>query len=118
MATGLCIYHPTLRNAKLMLHHPGNKQTGRKPKDYPIQIDSEGKALVSETVWMRLQQAKASGASRHDFVVLSEVKDPPTQSVSWVDNPQQEQRIFKQVGAALQEIFPEMPSGFQVNINS
>lgn len=59
-----------------MVPHPGD--TKRKLKVYHIHIDDEGDAIVSETVWMRLQQARQSGMSPHDFIVVGEVKDPPT----------------------------------------
>lgn len=74
---GIRIHHPKLRSVVLLVPHPGN-ESGRKPKDYRIHIDSEGDSIVSERVWQRLQEAKASGLSPHEFIVMNEVPDPPT----------------------------------------
>lgn len=91
---GLRIHHPELRDCKLLVPHPGDARTGRKPKDYHITIDSEGNAIVSETVWMRLQQARASNLSPHAFLLLNEVADPPMQMVG--DIAGREVRTFRQ----------------------
>lgn len=76
--SGLRIHHPTMTSCVLIVPHPGDSNTGRKPKDYPIHLDSEGNSIVSERVWQRLLEAEASGLSSHKFVVLNEVEDPPT----------------------------------------
>lgn len=75
---GLRIHHPTARSVILLVPHPGDPKTGRRPKDYHIHLDAHGDAIVSTTVWGRLVEAEASGLSPHGFIVLNEVADPPT----------------------------------------
>jgi hypothetical protein len=75
---GLRIHHPALRACVLVVPHPGDPRTGRRPKDYRVHLDSSGDAIVSETVWTRLLEARASGLSVHELLVLNEVADPPT----------------------------------------
>lgn len=74
---GIRIHHPQLSSCILLVSHPGDPRTGRRAKDYPIHLDSEGDSIVSETVWRRLREADAAG-QRHGFIVLNEVPDPPT----------------------------------------
>lgn len=84
---GVRIHHPSLRNCALLIPHPGDprrtsqRPDGRRPKDYVIRLDAEGQTIVSETVWRRLQEARKSGLSPHEFIVLNEVANPPTQFV-------------------------------------
>lgn len=74
---GIRIHHPSLRSCVLLIPHPGDANTGRNPKDYHIHLDEEGDSIVSTTVWMRLRQARDSGLSPHEFIVLNEVVNPP-----------------------------------------
>jgi hypothetical protein len=106
--SGLRIYHPELRDCILIVSHPGDDRTGRKPKDYQIRIDGEGHAFVSETVWMRLQQARDSGLSIHRFIVLNEILSPPTQRIGVNDEgvEQERRRIYKQYQDIAQEFAP------------
>lgn len=108
--SGLRIHHPDLRNCDLIVPHPGNAQ-GRRPKDYHISIDNEGDAIVSETVWMRLEEARHSGLSPHKFILMNTVLDPPTQGIGVntdrfiVDTEQK--RIYKQMQDVAQEFAPD-----------
>lgn len=45
------------------------------PKTYYIKLDDLGNVIVSETIWMRLQQAGWGD----QFLILNEVKQPPAQ---------------------------------------
>ena len=80
---GIRIHHPTLRSCVCIVPHPGDRRTNRRPKDYPITLDDDGNCIVSETVWRRLQEARKSQLSTHNFIVLNEVKDPPTIGIGW-----------------------------------
>lgn len=74
---GIRIHHGELRNCVLLVPHPGDPRTGRRPKDYRITLDGDGDCIVSETVWRRLEEARGSGLSPHAFIILNEVADPP-----------------------------------------
>lgn len=105
---GIRIHHPTLREASLLVPHPGDAATGRKGKDYVLRLDSEGNVIVSETVWTRLQEAQAAGAN-HGFIVLNEVADPPTINVTQggaVTDPLLTQPTYEQVGDIAAEFAP------------
>lgn len=104
---GLRIHHPTHRNCIMQIPHPGefkrNKKLynkGRRPKDYQITLDNDGNAIVSETVWMRLQEADTS------FIVLNEIKDPPSQLVGFVEGRVKVPAIYKEIQGAIKEIAP------------
>ncbi len=107
--SGLRIKHPELRNCVLIVPHPGNK-TGRKAKDYHIHIDNEGYAIVSNTVWGRLLEAKQSGLSRHNFILMNTVLTPPTQGIGINTDKfaveQEEKRIYKQLQDVAREFAP------------
>jgi hypothetical protein len=106
---GVRIFHPSLRGAKLLVHHPGDPRVGRLPKDYHIVIDSEGYAIVSDTVWERLQQAKAHGFDGQ-FIVMNEVLDPPEQRVGFVEGvevPTYQVERLSQEEQALRELAPQ-----------
>lgn len=105
---GVRIHHATLRNAVILIRHPGEiKKTfktynkGRKPKDYRIQLDNEGNCIVSEVVWKRLQEAGAK-----DFIILNEVADPPRQTLSFKEGTFEEPATYRMIGEALKEIAP------------
>ncbi len=86
------------RNCVLLVRHPGNAQ-GRKPKDYQIRLDNEGDAIVSDTVWMRLQQA-----APHAFLLMNEVPNPPTQYIN--GGQTEETRMYKLLQNIAQEFAP------------
>lgn len=96
---GVRIHHPELTNCTLLVPHPGGN--GRRAKDYHIHLDSNGDSIVSETIWQRLQEAKASGLSGHSFVVLNEVPDPPRLVVG--DPDAHKTRTFRQAGDGVNE---------------
>jgi hypothetical protein len=109
---GVRIHHPTLTSCTLLVPHPGDPSTGRQPKDYHLRLDGHGDAIVSETVWRRLVEARTSGLSAHDFLVLNEVPDPPAQSVG--DVQAEIRRTYRQVNSALAEV---TPPGARANIS-
>lgn len=74
---GLRIRHPSLHDCTLLVPHPGNAE-GRSPKDYRIHLDGNGETIVSERVWQRLVEARESGLSPHDLLILNVTHNPPT----------------------------------------
>lgn len=88
----------------LRVPHPGDRSTGRRPKDYHLELDHEGDVIVSQTVWARLEQARQSGLSPHRFLVMNEVLDPPGLVVGGPPGPAL--RMFRQEHDALREICP------------
>lgn len=111
---GVRIHHPTLTNAVLIVPHPGDPATGRRPKDYHVRLDSNGDAIVSETVWDRLQQARGSGLSDHAFIVLGEVADPPPLIVG--GDPDR-LPAHLQEGDVVREILGDLPPGTYFKIS-
>jgi len=105
---GIRIHHPdpVTWGRTILIPHPGDPTSGRKSKDYVLRLDPDGNIIVSETVWQRLQEARDSGLSPHQFIVLNEVPDPPAQHVGRGPDPHIYRRAMRQVGAALQEIAP------------
>jgi hypothetical protein len=108
--SGLRIHHAGgLTNCVLIVPHPGNTQ-GRKPKDYHVHIDNEGDAMVSETVWKRLEECRASGLSDHKFILMNTVLRPPTIGIGVnTDNGQVDQerkRVYKQINDVAQQFAP------------
>jgi hypothetical protein len=101
---GIRIHHPTLSNCTLVVPHPGGDE--RRPKDYNIRLDNDGNTIVSETIWQRLNEARLNGFSAHQFIVLNEVADPPTQYVDF-GKPPEYQRMFKQIQDAITELTPQ-----------
>jgi hypothetical protein len=102
--SGLRIHHTGgLRNCVLIVPHPGNA-SGRKPKDYHVHIDNDGDAMVSETVWARLEEARGSGLSPHGFILLNTVLHPPTQIFGWGQT--EEKKIYKQISDVAQGFAP------------
>lgn len=100
---GVRIHHPELRDCTLLVPHPGDPETGRRPKDYHIRLDSNGDCIVSETIWQRLKEARDSGLSTHDFIVMNEVKNPPDLKLGFT-GPVVQRRTYKQMGDAIKEI--------------
>lgn len=111
---GVRIHHPTLTNAVLIVPHPGDPATGRRPKDYHVRLDSDGNAIVSETVWDRLEQARASGLSEHAFIVLGEVKNPPDLIVG--GEPERVPALLQE-GDIVREIIGDLPPGTYIKIS-
>ena len=99
---GIRIHHPTLRACTLLVPHPGGGD--RKAKDYHIRLDGHGNAIVSETVWERLQEARRNGYSDHQLLILNDVPHPPTLRIS--ADVVDEQRMFRQIRAAVRELAP------------
>lgn len=104
---GIRIHHPTHKSCILLVPHPGEFRRGlrtynkgRKPKEYRIELDSDGNCIVSETVWMRLQEAKAP------FIVLNEVLDPPKQTLGFNDGTVEVPATYKQIADVVREIAP------------
>lgn len=107
MGVGIKIHHNELRNCTLVIAHPGDASTGRKPKDYFVPIDSEGNSLVSETVWMRLEQARESGVSPHTFFIIGDTENPPPINLGFGMSPTaQQQEVYRQMQDAIEEIAP------------
>lgn len=100
----------------MLVPHPGEIRSkwgktinkGRKPKDYRIALDSEGNAIVSETVWKRLQEAGSS------FIVLNEVKDPPPQILSHQDETVYTPATYIEIDKAVRELLPPGVTRFTV----
>ena len=106
---GIRIHHPdpTVWGTTLLIPHPGDSRTGRKPKDYHLRLNAQGDVIVSETIWNRLQEARQTGLTPHNFIVLNEVPDPPAQGLDFNPNkPPEPERYWKQIGEILREIAP------------
>ena len=88
---GIRIHHPLLRSCVCIVPHPGDRRTGRRAKDYPITLDDDGNCIVSEVVWRRLQEARKSQLSTHNFIVLNAVENPPPIGIGW--GPEKAQMI-------------------------
>ncbi len=104
---GIRIHHPTQRNCILLVPHPGEIRhglrrinKGRKPKDYRIELDSDGNCIVSEVVLQRLQEVTQV------FIVLNEVASPPTQTLGFDFGSYEEPAIYKQLKDVVAEIAP------------
>lgn len=80
------------------------RATAAGPKIYNVTLDSEGDAIVSATVWARIQEALAliPGAPQM-FLYMNEVQEPPTQVIG--GSPERDRRVFLQTDA-LREIAP------------
>jgi hypothetical protein len=76
---GIRIQHIARKDCVLVVPHPGDPRTGRRPKDYFVTLDADGCAIVSETVWKRLQESVAAFPHPNNhWVVINEVLAPPT----------------------------------------
>lgn len=80
MAQGLRLHHPTQRACVLLIPHPGDPATGRRPKTYHVELDGQGDVIVSETVWRRLEEARAAGWP-HGLMLSNVVGNPPKQTI-------------------------------------
>lgn len=105
MAEGIRIHHPNpeVWGQTVIVPHPGDPRSGRKPKDYHIRLDSDGNCIVSATVWRRLEEARGCGLSPHKFTVVNVVGEPPTQVMG---GRPESRRLFRQEQEALREIAP------------
>jgi hypothetical protein len=99
--SGLRIHHPTLRNCVLVVPHPGMPN----PVDIHITLDNEGDAIVSETVWQHLLEARQSQLSVHEFILLDVVEHPPTQGIGWGET--ERKRMYKQMADVAREFAPD-----------
>lgn len=106
MANGIRIHHPNpeVWGQTVIVPHPGDPLTGRKPKDYHLRLDADGNCIVSTKVWQRLEEARACGLSPHKFTIVNVVGEPPTQRVG--GQPDYQRRMFRQEQNALREIAP------------
>jgi hypothetical protein len=100
--SGVRIHHPTLRDCTLIVPHPGGD--GRNPKDYHVRLDANGDCIVSETVWFRLEEARLSGVSPHEFIVLNEVLNPPSINVN--DGSFLNKAVYRQVAEEVKKVRP------------
>lgn len=99
---GLRIYHPTLRDAVLLVPSKKKRPQGT-DKDLQVVVDSCGYALVSEGVWESLERARRHGQA-HEFLIVNTVEAPPAMRVG--DGPDFRRRTFRQEQTALREIAP------------
>lgn len=107
--SGIRIHHIELKNCVFLVPHPGEirsflktRNKGRKSKDYHIRLDNEGNSIVSETVWMRIQEAGFSDR----FIVLNEVQNPPTLNVGLQEGSYETPAVMKEIEGAVREIAP------------
>lgn len=73
---GVRIHHREKRDCVVQIPHMG-RPTAHGPKLYNVALDSNGEAIVSPTVWARLQEALGLLGNPSVFLVLDEVKEPP-----------------------------------------
>ena len=82
MADGVRIQalDPALRGAVLDIPHPTRITAHNgQPKMYRVQLDGEGAATVSETVWARIREIMSlKPASTPQFIEVGLNKRPPT----------------------------------------
>ena len=103
MAEGYRIHYinPAMWGQIVLIPHPGNPSTGRKPKNYVLRLDASGDVIVSTTVWQRLEEVKAAGLD-HGFVFTNTVSKPPTQRAG-TGNADFTKRVFQQTTDGLSE---------------
>jgi hypothetical protein len=99
---GLRLYHPTLRDAVLLVPVPKKRPEGR-DKDIQLVVDPDGYVLVSEAVWDSLTRGRKAG-SLHEFIVVNTVETPPTQTCGFIADTHR--RTYRQEQAALRELAP------------
>ena len=103
---GLRLYHPTLRNAVLVV--PVEKTNPRgADKERRFVIDENGYCLVSEGRWNQLERSRAAGHD-HGFVIVNVVENPPAQGLNFADPPPVEshRRTYRLQQQALTELAP------------
>ena len=97
---GVLIEHPTHRGSTLLVRHPGGPQPDgsvRQAKDYHLRLDENGRVIVSETVWRRIQEAQVLHGGA-DFVSVSQVGNPPAQGMATPGDTLLLARTFRQQG--------------------
>ena len=72
--------YAALANKLIEIHHVG-RLTAAGPKVYPIRLDDQASAIVSPTVWDRLQQAMALMPECPRFYSVDTVRRPPTLTI-------------------------------------
>lgn len=87
MATGVRLYHETLRNVVYLVEHPRKYKGGpflcpgcrraHDRKTYHLKLDDAGSTIVSEKIYQRLQEAGMPG-----LILANAVAQPPAQAVS------------------------------------
>lgn len=84
---GVRIHHHSERNRVLRIENYGRliRQSDglMRPKLYHVALDDLGNAIVSETVWERIQQAGFG----NEFLIMNEVARPPGQTVEIILPP-------------------------------
>lgn len=109
MAEGIRIHHPSLTNCMLEIPHPGRTDAAGnvtyKPKNFHIRLDANGDCIVSTTVWEFLKEARDTGFTPHEFIIVNTVADPPAQSVGQT-GPTDQRRVYRQIQDAIHEIAP------------
>ena len=109
MAEGIRIHHPTLTSCMLEIPHPGrideNGNVLRRPKNYHIRLDADGNCIVSTTVWDFLKEARDTGFTPHEFIIVNTVANPPAQTVGQAGSEEQ-RRVYRQIKEAIHEIAP------------
>lgn len=69
-----------LRGALVEVPHP-TRLVGELPKIYPIRLDGEAAALVSEVVWARMREIMAIDPACPRFLEVGRTGRPPTQTL-------------------------------------
>jgi len=95
---GLRIRHQTEKGVTLIVPHPGGGTVAKLQKEFHIRLDSDGYAIVSETVWQGLEECKAFGFDPL-LVFVNEIDKPPTQGVGFLPTNPTEVPEVKRVGA-------------------
>lgn len=84
---GVRIHHHSERNRTMLFEHYGRlikrADGSLTPKRYHLKLDDLGNAIVSETVWNRLKEIGVA----HDFIVMNEVRQPPSQRLEIILPP-------------------------------
>ena len=84
---GVRLHHVTQRHKTFRMEHYGrmikHPDGSLRPKVYDIPIDDGGNCIVSETVWMRIQEAGYG----HEFLIMNEVAQPPSQTLELILPP-------------------------------
>jgi hypothetical protein len=100
---GVRIHHREKRDCVVQIPHMGRQSAGH-PKLYNVRLDANGDAIVSPTVWQRLQEALGLLGSPSVFLVLDEVRQPPTLHVG--RSTGRTQRVFRIDDGSLREQAP------------